>query len=294
MKKLKTLLVAGLLSISASVSIAQSIDLGRGELPVTVPANYNADTENPLIVLLHGYTSSGANQDSYMKFSALADRYGFLFVAPDGNKEPGGDENRFWNASPACCDFFRTQVDDSAYVLSIIDEMKSKYNIDSNRVYLIGHSNGGFMSYRAAYDHSGTIAAIASLAGANHIEERDPPASPVHILQIHGTEDGTIAYEGDDIQGNSYPSAVESVTRWASYNGCEANGAQRELRDLEATIDGHESSVMLFEKGCQTGGSSELWTIDGGSHVPNISDTFSEQVVEWLYAHPKTSASFAD
>jgi polyhydroxybutyrate depolymerase len=294
MKKLKTLLVAGLLSISASVSIAQSIDLGRGELPVTVPANYNADTENPLIVLLHGYTSSGANQDSYMKFSALADRYGFLFVAPDGNKEPGGDENRFWNASPACCDFFRTQVDDSAYVLSIIDEMKSKYNIDSNRVYLIGHSNGGFMSYRAAYDHSGTIAAIASLAGANHIEERDPPASPVHILQIHGTEDGTIAYEGDDIQGNSYPSAVESVTRWASYNGCEANGAQRELRDLEATIDGHESSVMLFEKGCQTGGSSELWTIDGGSHVPNISDTFSEQVVEWLYAHPKTSVSFAD
>ncbi len=294
MLNLRTLLIAGLLSMTASISTAQSIDLGRGELPVTVPTNYNSETPNPLIVLLHGYTSSGASQDSYMKFSALVDRYGFLFVAPDGNKEPGGDENRFWNASSACCDFFQTQVDDSAYVLSIINEMKSKYNIDPNRVYLIGHSNGGFMSYRAAYDHSETIAAIASLAGASHVEEKDAPNSSVHILQIHGTADGTIAYDGAEIQGNYYPSALQSVSRWASYNGCDAEGAERELRDLEATIEGHESSVITFKKGCHTGGSSELWTIDGGSHVPNISASFSEQVVEWLYAHPKTSASFAD
>ena len=294
MLNLRTLFIAGLLSMSASISLAQSIDLGRGELPVTVPTNYNSETPNPLIILLHGYTSSGAGQDSYMKFSDLSDRYGFLFVAPDGNKEPGGDENRYWNASPACCDFFQTKVDDSAYVLSIIDEMKSKYNIDGNRVYLIGHSNGGFMSYRAAYDHSETVAAIASIAGANHVEERDAPDNPVHILQIHGTDDGTIAYDGAEIQGNNYPSALQSVSRWASYNGCDAEGAERELRDLEATIEGHESSVLLFQKGCQTGGSSELWTIEGGSHVPSISASFSEQVVEWLYAHPKTSASFAD
>ena len=80
----------GLLSMTASLSLAQSIDLGRGELPVTVPENYNSETPNPLIILLHGYTSSGASQDSYMKFSSLADRYGFLFVAPDGNKEQIG------------------------------------------------------------------------------------------------------------------------------------------------------------------------------------------------------------
>jgi len=294
MLSLKSLIVTASLTLFSVSITAQSVDLGRGDLPLTVPANYDSEIPTPLILLLHGYSSSGAGQDAYMGFSKLADRYGYLLVAPDGNKEAGGDENRFWNASPACCDFFGSEVDDSAYVLDIINEVKASYNVDASRIYLIGHSNGGFMSYRAAYDHSGTIAAIASLAGANHVDERQAPDNPVHILQIHGTADGTIAYEGDDIQGNSYPSALESVTRWATYNGCNSQGAEREQRDLDGGIAGHESSVLLFSQGCNAGGSSELWTIDGGSHVPNLSATFSQQVVEWLYAHPKTSASSAD
>ena len=130
MKFIKALLCTTLLLAIPSLSMAQSVDLGRGALPLTVPTNYSASTPMPLIVLLHGYTSSGANQDAYMGFSKLADRYGFLFVAPDGNKEPAGDENRFWNASPACCDFFSTGVDDSAYVANIIEEVKGVYNVD--------------------------------------------------------------------------------------------------------------------------------------------------------------------
>ena len=294
MQKLRALLTATILVLfSASVG-AQSIDLGRGELPVTVPANYDAGTPAPLIVLLHGYTSSGAGQDSYMGFSAIADNYGFLLVSPDGDKESGGDENRFWNASSACCNFFQSDVDDSAYILSIIKEVKADFNVDANRVYLIGHSNGSFMSYRAAYDHSETIAAIASLAGASHADMRPAPENPVHILQIHGTSDGTIAYDGADIGGNAYPSAKNTVTQWAQYNGCEAQAAERELRDLVANLEGHESSVMVFNQGCKTGGSSELWTIADGSHVPAFSDTFAEQVVEWLLAHPKSHDSFSD
>ena len=172
--------------------------------------------------------------------------------------------------------------------------MKAQFTVDNNRIYLVGHSNGGFMSYRAAYEHSNTIAAIASLAGATHIEERDAPANPVHVLQIHGTADGTIAYEGSHILQNYYPSALETVQRWAKYNGCKAEGEARELRDLVSTLEGHESSTVVFKQGCKAGGSAELWTIADGSHVPAFSPTFTAQVVEWLYAHPKTVPSFAD
>ncbi|NKB32460.1 MAG: hypothetical protein GKR91_05120 [Pseudomonadales bacterium] len=293
MKKLLTLLATSLLLISTQIA-AQSIDFGRGELPITVPENYAEDTPAPLIVLLHGYTSSGQGQDMYLGFSRVADRYGFLFVAPDGTREISDSQNRFWNASDACCNFFNSEIDDSEYLIGIINRMKEEYNVDPNRVYLVGHSNGGFMSYDMAYKHSDSIAAIASLAGASHLEERDAPANPVHVLQIHGTDDTTIEYAGGDLQGNNYPSAMETVTQWADYNNCTTEGSERELRDLESNLPGHESSVMLFEVGCATGGSSELWTIQNGSHVPRVSDSFSSQIVEWLYAHPKQYASYAD
>ena len=51
---------------------AQTIDAGRGALPVTVPAGYTGDVAAPLIVLLHTYGNTGAGQDQYMGLSALA------------------------------------------------------------------------------------------------------------------------------------------------------------------------------------------------------------------------------
>ena len=57
--------------------------------------------------------------------------------------------------------------------------VKKEYEIDPKRVYIIGHSNGAFMAHRLAHDHSGTIAAIVSLAGADQSEERPTPPHPV-------------------------------------------------------------------------------------------------------------------
>jgi len=274
-------------AILVSPATAQSIDAGRGAVPLTVPEGYDPAVPTPLIVSLHGYTSSGQGHDRSWGISALADKYGFLTIAPDGEREPGGNASRFWNASSACCNLYGADTDDSGYLRRLIDQIKASYNVDEGRVYVIGHSNGGFMSYRMAYDHSDAIAAIVSLAGANHIEERDPPPYPVHVLQIHGTDDGTIAYRGGEIQENRYPSAMGSVMRWARYNGCDMSRTSREMRDLDASLPGHETGVMKINTGCKDGGSAELWTISDGAHVPVYSETFGEQIVEWLLAHPK-------
>ena len=280
-------LSAVLLSFCVGTSAAQTVDAGRGELPIRVPAGYDSASPVPLVVLLHGYTSSGAEQDAYMKFVELVDSHRFLLVHPDGTRESGGDNNRFWNASKACCDLMASGVDDSAYVRSVIDVVKADYNVDPKRVYLIGHSNGGFMSYRAAYDHSETIAAIASLAGAASTERQPAPRSPVHVLQIHGTDDRAIAYDGGEIQGSAYPGAVGSVERWAAYNGCAVEGTTGGARDLEREIAGSETTVAQYAAGCRPGGSGELWTITGGSHIPVLAETFNRQVIDWLFAHPK-------
>ena len=273
--------------VSASPAMAQAIDAGRGAIPLTVPAGYDAGVPTPLIVSLHGYTGSGEGHDRRWGISALADKYGFLTIAPDGAEEEGGDRNRYWNGSDACCNFNQTEIDDSGYIRRIIDQIKASHNVDDSRVYVIGHSNGGFMSYRMAYEHSGVVAAIASLAGANHMEQREPPPYPVHVLQIHGTDDATIPYRGGEIGGNRYPSAMGSVRRWAQYNGCDMSQASREMRDLDASLPGHETGVMKMNTGCRDGGSAELWTISDGGHSPVYSATYGEQIVEWLLAHPK-------
>ncbi len=284
MKKhlLKTKIIGSLIGLGIAFScMAQDIDFGRGDVLVKIPTTYSDSDSFPLIILLHGYSSSGQRIDNYFKVGSLVDDYRFLFVAPDGTREPSGRRNRFWNATEACCNFFDVEVDDSSYIRSIIEEMQKVYNVDDRRIYLIGHSNGGFMSYRMAYEHSDKISAIVSLAGANHREQRDPPPNAVHILQIHGTNDRTIDFQGGDTseyfngRGGRYPGALRSVRRWADYNGCVETGAGRELRDLEASLPGHETGVLKFEIGCKDGGSAELWTMASGVHSPMLSDTFA-------------------
>jgi polyhydroxybutyrate depolymerase len=288
MRDLTGLSVAALLLGMLGCAADAPVDTPR-ELPtVRVPAAYDSTVATPLIVLLHGYTLSGEGQDAYMGLSGLVDDYGFIMAAPDGTRENGPDENRFWNASPSCCNFFESEIDDSAYLAGLIDSIKADYNVDDKRVYLFGHTNGGFMSYRMAHDHSDTIAAIASLAGADQPAGRDTPANPVHVLQIHGTADTVISYEGGVFRGGAaHPGARESVEAWSTHNGCATTGIDAGTIDLDRGLDGAETVITRYASGCQPGGSAELWTITDGSHAPDLSDHFTRRVVEWLLAHPK-------
>lgn len=258
-----------------------------GERPVTVrlPQDYDPAVPTPLLILLHGYGASGALQDSYFHMADAADASGLVFAAPDGTKDANG--SRFWTATDACCNFAELPVDDSAYLIGLVDEIAGKLNIDPGRVYFAGHSNGGFMSYRLACDHADKITAIASLAGATHNDQADCSASePVSVLQIHGTADATIAYAGGQNLGNFYPGAQETVQRWVTVNGCDQPGELGEPRDIESSFLGDESSVEVFS-GCEAETSVELWTIPGGSHIPSLAADFSQQVIDWLLTHHK-------
>ena len=129
--------------------------------------------------------------------------------------------------------------------MSIIDAVKAKYSVDPKRVFVLGHSNGGFMSYRMACDHADTIAAIASLAGATF---DDPsmckPSEHVSVLQIHGTADQTIKYTGDQIIGHTYPGAEKSVATWAKYDGCTGTlGITGNIRLQQTEHSSRESSA---------------------------------------------------
>jgi polyhydroxybutyrate depolymerase len=260
---------------------------GSRPVKVHVPAGYRTGTPAPLVVLLHGYSSSALETEAYVKLTALADARGFLYAAPDGSVDAAG--NRFWNATDACCDVAGTGVDDSAYLRGVIDAIKERLSVDTKRVFIVGHSNGGFMAYRMACDHADAIAAVVSVAGAM-VANRSlcQPSHPVSILQIHGTEDETIAYDGGENFGVPYPSAKQTVADWVSLNGCsEVADGTPPTKDLDTTVAGNETSVQRFGQGCRPGGHAELWSMVGAGHIPAISPGFSAAIVEFLFAHPR-------
>ena len=265
-------------------------DAGSRPYTVKVPASYDSSKPMPLLILLHGYSANGFLQDAYFGLTATSDEKGFLYVHPDGLKDKKG--NQFWNATDGCCNFDDNPVDDVAYLNRIIDETEAAYNVDKKRIFVVGHSNGGFMAHRFACDAASRVAAIVSLAGAQWMDpSRCTPSEPVSVLQVHGDADQTISYTGGDTgdatNPHPYPSAHVTVADWATKNGCTgalvSSGA---MMDIDTRIAGAETRPESYA-GCPAGIDVALWTIQGGGHIPSLPTTWGDTIYGFLSAHPK-------
>ena len=157
-----------------------------------VPAIYDGSQAYPLVLNLHGYTSNGTEQSFYGNFKPIADTAGFIVVHPEGTIQTGTASTQFWNVG-----FFPSNVDDIGFLESLIDTISASYNIDATRIYSTGMSNGGFMSYKLACE-SNRFAAIASVTGSmtGQMQNNCSPIKPIPVMEIHGTADPTVPYNG--------------------------------------------------------------------------------------------------
>ncbi len=173
------LILAGATAVPAFADV--TVDLGRGPVTVHVPPGYDPAEPAPLLMFLHGYGPgvTGEEHGASTEFPQWADKLGFLSVYPDGTADSEGI--LFWNATDACCDFDGSGIDDSGYLRDLIESIIDELAVDTDRIYVVGASAGGFMAHRLACDHADLIAAIASVAGATWADptmctpsERDP------------------------------------------------------------------------------------------------------------------------
>ncbi len=254
-----------------------------GERPaeLLLPEGYSQEVATPLLINLHGYTGTGASQSAYTFLQDAAFSKGIAYIAPTGSEDSFG--STYWNATTACCDFNNSGVDDVAYIDSLIEKASAAANIDKNRIYLFGHSNGHFMSY--AYLCSGTkkIAAVAGLAGAMDPNPTLCKATPNNILHIHGMKDGTILFNGGALFGNTYTSAEETVKQWSAINKCSV-GAETG-QELLTSIAGEDVKARSYNCGA---GSLDFWQISEGVHTPALDIDFANKVLDWLLLHNRT------
>lgn len=254
---------------------------GDRPAPVWLPADYAPDRAWPLAILLHGYSASGVVQDFYLGFHERAAAAGLIAVVPDGTADPTGAQ--FWNASPAwCCNFANSPVDDAAYLRGLITEASARYAVDPDRVYFVGHSNGGFMAFKMACEHADVVAGVVNIAGSTVVDAGDcQPSRPVTVLSIHGTADGTIAYGGAPAQ---YPSAPQVAARWVGHNGCDAEPVPSGGYDYDSVALGAETGREVWD-GCDDGVLTSLWTMSGSGHIPGFTPDFMPDVFDFLLSH---------
>jgi len=238
-----------------------------------IPAFHNRSVPVPLLIALHGKGGNGHSMILLTRkgFNKLAEKDGFIVVYPDGI-ELNWNDGRIDEESNDRA--HRENIDDVGFISALIDSMIRDYNIDTNRVYVTGISNGAIMSYRLACELSRKITAIAPVDGniPQHFFAECPGYRPVSVLAINNTEDPLVPFDGGDIHGSlnkvklgKVLSVDESVGFWIKTNNCSTIPVITEMPDL-VPKDGTKVIKKHYTGGTD-GSEVILYTIEGGGHT---------------------------
>ena len=213
------------------------------------PPSLDPKQQSPLVLVLHGYTVDAAWMEATTNFDDQAKKGGFMAAYPEGI-------GRSWNAGSCCGDAQSQKLDDVAFIKQLIDRLASDGSIDRKRVFVAGLSNGAIMAYRLACDLSDRIAGIASVAGSMGITECHP-AQPVSVLEMHGTKDSIVLYDGGKTGLGTFPSANEVIKGWVTADGCAGNPILSQSGITKTSV----------WNGCRAGTIVRLDTVAGGHHT---------------------------
>ena len=264
---------------------------------VHLPDSYDKSRLWPLVIVLHGGGSEAKTMDPMTDFNAMADKQGFVVVYPEAYKHltAGLGMSQHWNdgrGEPG----IRAQaenIDDVAFISTLIDHLVQDLNIDENMVYATGISNGAFMSNRLGCELSGKIAAIAPVAG--NIPQKTAstwsPSRAVSVLMINGTEDPVVPFNGGDVSFLSVKtgkviSVADTVKFWVTQDGCSAGSETEQLPHLN--LDDSTSTIVERYTSCWHGTEVVLYKVIGGGHTwPSGLQYMSEKLIG------KTSRDFS-
>ena len=222
---------------------------------VYIPFGYRPSKEVPLLLNFHGYTMNAELMVRYAEFRPIANREKFIVVYPQGLEDLTGTThfNVGWGNST---------IDDLAFATALLDKIEATYNIDKKRIYSTGFSNGGFFSYKLACELSGRIAAIASVAGSVTRGQFEN-CSTLHqmpILEIHGTNDDTVDYNGDDL----FTPIPDVLSYWVNFNNTRSTPETRRIRN-KAWWDGSTVTEFIYSGG-DNGAIVKHFRVNNGGH----------------------------
>lgn len=189
-------------------------------------ADFPAQTEGaPLILVLHGYSGTAESFRSAQHFEAAANPRGYAVVyvtgAPDPNDPTSGNG---WDSGLG-----QAGNPDTAFLKSLALYLQETCQLDPNRTFAVGFSNGAFMTHRLAMEASDTFAAVVSVAGMmpKQIWESRNGTNSVGVFQITGEKDDVVPKNSDGSAKTAEAPAIEDVMDyWAESNGLSEQGRE--------------------------------------------------------------------
>lgn len=235
---------------------------------IYVPDSYTGKKRVPLIVLLHGGGSDGRRMDRFTGFNRIADDEGLILVAPDG-------VDRHWNDGRVATGYkaHETDVDDVGFISRLIDLLSAEFQIDPDRVYVAGISNGGMMSIRLGLELPEKLAAIAPVVAAlpEPMAQKTFKLQPIPVVIVNGTEDPLVPWSGGEVRFmrktmGRVLSTPDTVQFLVKHNKCSPEAVTVPLRDNDPS-DGIRVFKSEYYGGADGGADVTLYAVEGGGHT---------------------------
>ena len=182
------------------------------EYIIHIPDTYNENSPLPLVINFHGFGQSIENYMEIVDMRPLANIEDFILVYPQGSLL---NNVSHWNSCPPI-ENNKSSVDDFGFIEKMISQIKSEYNVDQERIYAIGYSNGGMMAYGLAHYKSELIAGIGSVSGVM-LDCFGTTTHPMPVIHLHGTLDFVLPYTGSDF----FLSVQAVLDYWVEFNNTE-------------------------------------------------------------------------
>lgn len=234
---------------------------------IHLPPNFNNSSKRPLVINLHGGSGNMVNAQGFSLFNPVADNNNFVILWPQGYgiASPGFSWADGRNTSAD-----QEGIDDVGFILKLTDTIINRFNIDTNRIYICGFSNGGFMVQRIACENPKTFAAMATLGCSmdTNLYKNCNPSKSIPFAFFNGTSDPAMPYFGGSMQNPQVTPVIpvdSMVNFWVKENKCITKIPKINVPD---TFINDNSTVELYEfNDCDCNSKIKFYKIINGGHT---------------------------
>ena len=272
---------------AAAETFSASLDSSGSErhYSVFMPDDMPRERRLPAVIALHGPLMTGRSMRTLFGMERLAQREGFAVVYPDSRGPRWNDGRDPRDAGP----------DDVRFINLLARHLVSRGLADPRRLYLVGMSSGGMLTYRIACETPETFAAYAAVVAdmPKPVAEACRKNIGVPMLIINSKRD-PIPQDGDQAEWepeNVLPGAW-TIDFWRRNNGCEGAPQVKPMPDKDAN-DGSTVTAGQYLN-CRTRAPLVSFTVENGGHLPPGAQVGNRPLLLSVLGRPNKDISAAD